>query len=555
MKNIVLLGGSNSVMVNGLQKGLREYANVTNLALGGTTSLQNLYELKREKNQKAIQNADLIITESNINEVSSNSNTLENLPLGIIFKNLQYLYATLYTFNKPICILILPFYGKNDSIINDMHRFLANYYGLNIVDMQNYYQNNEIIQFGNKFGPHQLAVVNRNVGKEIAKNIDCFKISNKNLDINLPEFKIVTPENMQRNGTFKIFNPNNSMYNEIVYRLEKGNSLSFNDCDGYKIIGMHSWNLENSGEITKLGWHTAAVQCASIHLRSKNNDIVKPTSKLNILCEIQAEPVVNKDLIIKFNDENLDNTEFYISHLEKPYKIILLYFDLIAFFLCKPNPKMKLFDLSVIPTDIDIEIDKDIDRSYLIPNIVFFKDSMEFIDEYIGHLYPNIVKHIDSVLTPQIIKKIEAQILSQLNKNTPQTQPSLEAENKILKDKIKELETNYQNIIKHIDSVLTPQIIKKTEAQILSQLNKNTLQTQPSIQLSLEAENKILKDKIKELETNYQKAIKVKNHLSYKLGQALIKANKSWYKGGYIKFIFEAMKIKKEHKNKNKSNI
>lgn len=34
---------------------------------------------------------------------------------------------------------------------------------------------------------------------------------------------------------------------------------------------------------------------------------------------------------------------------------------------------MKLFDLSVIPTDIDIEIDKDIGRSYLIPNIVFLK--------------------------------------------------------------------------------------------------------------------------------------------------------------------------------------
>lgn len=360
--------------------------------------------------------------------------------------------------------------------------------------MQEYYQNSEIIQFGNKFGAHQLAVVNRNVGKEIAKNIDIFKISKKSFDINMPEFKIVTPKNMQRNSNFKIFNPNNSMYNEIVYRLEKGNSLSFNNCDGYEIIGMHSWNLENSGEITKLGFGIASAHCASIHLRNKNNGIVKPTSKFNIFCEIQAEPKVDSNLIVKFNDENLDNTEFYInSHLEKPYKIIFPYFDLIAFFLCKPNPKMKMFDLSVIPTD------KDIDRSYWIPNIVFFKDSMEFIDEYIGYLYPNIVKYIDSVLTPQIIKKTEAQILSQLNKNTPQIQPSM--------------------------------------------------------QLSLEAENKILKDKIKELETNYQKAIKVKNHLSYKLGQALIKANKNWYKGGYIKFIFEAMKIKKEHKNKDKSNI
>ena len=52
------------------------------------------------------------------------------------------------------------------------------------------------------------------------------------------------------------------------------------------------------------------------------------------------------------------------------------------------------------------------------------------------------------------------------------------------------------------------------------------------------------------LENNYQKALNTKNHLSYKLGNALIKANKSWYKGGYIKFIFEAIKIKNEHKIK-----
>ncbi|MEE3695084.1 hypothetical protein V2I21_08145 [Campylobacter sp. CLAX-22107-21] len=112
MKNIVLLGGSNSVIVNGLQKGLREYANVTNLAVGGTTSIQNLYELKREKNQEAIQNADLLITESVINKLD-NHNIRENLSLSIIFKNLQYLYATLYTFHRPVYILILPYRFKN----------------------------------------------------------------------------------------------------------------------------------------------------------------------------------------------------------------------------------------------------------------------------------------------------------------------------------------------------------------------------------------------------------------------------------------------------------
>ena len=78
--------------------------------------------------------------------------------------------------------------------------------------------------------------------------------------------------------------------------------------------------------------------------------------------------------------------------------------------------------------------------------------------------------------------------------------------------------------------------------------------TQPTPQ---ELEIKSLKDKLSQkekdinsLEINYQKALNTKNHLSYKLGEALIKANKNWYKGGYVKFIFEAIKIKNEHKIK-----
>ncbi|MPB17312.1 sugar transferase, partial [Campylobacter lari] len=50
---------------------------------------------------------------------------------------------------------------------------------------------------------------------------------------------------------------------------------------------------------------------------------------------------------------------------------------------------------------------------------------------------------------------------------------------------------------------------------------------------------------------DYKEALKLKNHLSYKLGQALIQANKTWYKGGYIKLLFEIRKLKREFcKNK-----
>ncbi|WP_297984833.1 hypothetical protein [uncultured Campylobacter sp.] len=78
---------------------------------------------------------------------------------------------------------------------------------------------------------------------------------------------------------------------------------------------------------------------------------------------------------------------------------------------------------------------------------------------------------------------------------------------------------------------------------------------QPTTPAPQEIEIKALKEKlaqkeqeIKNLQINYQKALNFKNYLSYKLGEALIKANKNWYKGGYVKFIFEVIKINKKHK-------
>ncbi|MCH3701550.1 hypothetical protein LZB66_07890, partial [Campylobacter lari] len=66
-------------------------------------------------------------------------------------------------------------------------------------------------------------------------------------------------------------------------------------------------------------------------------------------------------------------------------------------------------------------------------------------------------------------------------------------------------------------------------------------------------EQKIYQEKIKQdpslklpsLEDypDYKEALKEKECLTYKLGQALIKANKTWYKGGYVKMLFEIGKL------------
>ncbi len=67
-------------------------------------------------------------------------------------------------------------------------------------------------------------------------------------------------------------------------------------------------------------------------------------------------------------------------------------------------------------------------------------------------------------------------------------------------------------------------------------------------------EQKIYQEKIKKdpslklppLENypDYKEALKEKECLTYKLGEALIKANKTWYKGGYVKMWFEIGKFK-----------
>ncbi|BEJ68592.1 sulfotransferase family protein [Campylobacter coli] len=78
--------------------------------------------------------------------------------------------------------------------------------------------------------------------------------------------------------------------------------------------------------------------------------------------------------------------------------------------------------------------------------------------------------------------------------------------------------------------------------------------------LSHRQEKKIYQEKIKKnpnlklppLESypDHKEALKEKECLTYKLGEALIRANNNWYGGGYIKLLLEIGKLKKEFKKK-----
>ncbi|WP_086290676.1 hypothetical protein, partial [Campylobacter devanensis] len=132
-------------------------------------------------------------------------------------------------------------------------------------------------------------------------------------------------------------------------------------------------------------------------------------------------------------------------------------------------------------------------------------------------------------LTFEEIDETKPQPTPPAPKPTPQPTPQ-ELEIKSLKDKLSQKEKDINNLdINHKKALTSQELEIKSLKEALSKKEKD----------------------ISSLEINYQKALNTKNHLSYKLGAALIKAHKQWYKGGYIKFIFEAIKIKNEH-NKTK---
>lgn len=99
----------------------------------------------------------------------------------------------------------------------------------------------------------------------------------------------------------------------------------------------------------------------------------------------------------------------------------------------------------------------------------------------------------------------------------------------------------YDEMIKH-SFIQNLKDENQTYKTIISEKSK-------SVEL-LQNEINFHKENINKLQKKLSNANKYTNYLSYKLGKELIIAGHNWYKGGFILFIFKALSIIKEHKNK-----
>ncbi|EII0700224.1 hypothetical protein LGS57_000472 [Campylobacter lari] len=556
---IVLFGGSNSIIKNGLQKGLQqENVLLCNFALGATTSIQNLYELIRRQDE--VKNADLIITESNVNDsFSSNLNT---------YRNLNWFYEEIYKINKKILVLILPYYGVNIINTNRIHRKMIEKYGFNYIDMQEYYDLHNLgyfAQIKGGYGIHQYDFIMRKLGENIIKNIKKFSISCKTIDLKNPTFLVHLASEFRNQDIFEI---ENSMFKEKYCRIKKGDVLRFTSrFYGCYIVAYHTWNnIQKTKIATPSDWLERRKVKSKLILNNKDHSYcVKPCLD-NIFYETGFWPI---DDTSKVEVDFDDLSTVFFNHV-----------DLISFFIVENNGEFytdnNAYDEFLYNHR---EIPKECNFNHLIPPVEWYK---EIINEYCSITDPiklqplqNQINILNSTISSLEQNKIQ---LSQEKDKIQQDNASLRQTLNSLPIKKQQLEISNleQDLINK--KLQTKQLSKKLGIKMNDFMPKITMispssakariQNQLSYKLGQamivnsksflgyirmpfvlsyikdkhKQEQKIYQEKIKKdpslalppLEdySDYKEALKEKKCLTYKLGQALIQANKTWYGGG-----------------------
>ncbi|MBZ7936238.1 hypothetical protein H2279_06335, partial [Campylobacter sp. B0100352/1] len=375
MKNIVLIGASNSLIFNGLRAGLNQKnINLKNLSLGGANILHICYEIHRKTNCDIIKKADLIIIESNIIDVVQNVEFSNLYYENQILKNIFLTYQELSKLNKKILVLLLPILENENSLImvekiNNGHRYCCNKFHFNCIDVQQLYLSKDIMKFYMNNMPetrHQMFSIMYQLGKNIANfDFDNFVSPLENKFEYHYDIQILYPYEFcnydSKNRKLKV---SDLLHKEICYRIQKDDKLIFPKyLVGYSIISVHSWT---HGDLSLKGkpWEYYLNTTSSLILENKNFKYIFGTSH-------------HYNAFMNFYENNkIDNHTYLYLHEEGKID----YYDIVSVML------IKNYDSIVVDNNLkDIVVKKTLDFTYLYPDAIFIKDILE---EYICRMDP-----------------------------------------------------------------------------------------------------------------------------------------------------------------------
>ncbi|MCC8278412.1 hypothetical protein [Campylobacter bilis] len=545
---VLIMGASNSILPGGLRAGLsQEHIIYDNLSIGGSIASSKIYTIL--KYQDKIKNTDLIILECNLADIDKI--IFEDINFEEYIRNTCWLYEMLYQMNKKVLNLLLVNTKKNsiELYIRNIHKYLCNKYGFNSIDMHNYYENKEILNFFSSHSnpAHQIPTIMYNLGKNIANNIENFKYPKENVTMHNPKFLFLTPTDLKCSHNLECISRKHPFFQLCeVYRIEKDIKLTFpKKYNNFLLIGMHTY----TEDLKIKNWMKKRQSYGNITLSNNNQLIIKASACFNTFLDIKEQFIIDENTHIQFTSDKAATENSFMVAFSDDKKSTLDFVDISTFLLADQNGKFDFSEEIQLIQNENIVVDKEYDFTYLVPPVEDYKSAIE---EY------------NFRMDPIKLQPLQTQIHSLPAKKQYLELANLEQDLIIKKLKSKKLAKSLGITIETINPKITFIQANSAKARIKNQLSYKLGQAiidnsksilgfirMPFIlsyikdkhkkeQLSYEAkikENPNLALPPLKSYSDYEEALKEKECLTYKLGQTLIQANNNWYRGVHQAFI------------------
>ena len=350
----VLLGGSNSVFDNGLVSGLRANCDLERLSLGATSCAQNLFEIVR--NSQKIKSADVVVTESNVND--SFNFSLMGLDLDFVLTQIDEFYLQLSTLTHKVYVVVLPINIHMPGIepveiissINEQHVKNCMHYGFRLVDVSDSAKslNKQDAMNLIPHARHLNEAIQHQVAVNICEHVKANPFIEKTLPSSEVEYAIVSARDL---ATVSVHEKKNSRFNEFVHNLE---------CQQKFPSGFAGWRIKAAA--------TWSDGYSILKLSSDTQQASKAFQDAIMVVEFVNEIIIDKSTLIESSLDNIRTSEKtpLVSYIDgqQPGPV-----GLIAFLIRDRSiPSVMLAENYAI---------EDVKLSSIVPNLVPFARSFQ----------------------------------------------------------------------------------------------------------------------------------------------------------------------------------
>ncbi|MGH2267798.1 hypothetical protein [Campylobacter taeniopygiae] len=482
--NVILFGTCDMIWNGSFVAGLKESgAKVTTFAHSNICAASHIYNLKRKRNQKIIEDADLIIL--GISEELGDEQVYKNN-----IRNFLWLYKELYFLNKKVVVIVWHYFAMYTEKYNNFHQSQCYLYGFNLIDIYGYCKENKILDFYLDMPNyhHPLPILMKKIAYQIVLNVHNFKLPKKIPNIsNDSNFTILDLEEFYDKD--QLIKARNHLGFEYVYKVDKECFFKFpTNLEGKKLLSIHTMN------------YVCNIDHAIFVCRNRKYKFAKISLRWETFPEIYCDFEIDSHSYIDCKyDERIEKQERWFDAGNNGIGIVG--------FLLADNIVFENFTFDISEENYDQEYDCNYFLTFLTEWFYFINDYKNRIS--IQESTPNVNDSEFGTAKARIQNQLSYKLGQAMMENSKSILGYIRMPYVLsyIKDKHKQEQKKYEEKIKKDPSLKLP-----------------PLESYP----------------------DYEEALNFKEHLSYKLGEALIRANNNWYGGGYIKLWFEIRKLKKE---------